>query len=218
MAKVTKKAAKSATKKVSTKSKSRAKSSFTDLGGTIRKGLNAAMIGAFALLVLGILLVIFPITFLDILRWIIATLCFVGGATIFASRMRGYTFIGTTVVAAILIAVGLLFAFNEKVTGIFSVVLGIWFVITSLASSTISSALTGPTAFFSRLMAFISLVCGILMIINPFGGSVSIMVFLGAVTIVHAVSSLIDVAIMKSHLDDLGRKINSVIVEGEEVK
>lgn len=220
MTKATSKASakKTSAKKVATKTKSRAKYTVDSLTGGIKKGLNAALISVLLLLVLGILLVVFPKSFLSVLRWVIAILFFLGGAAIFAVGFRSRRSVGPTVLCAILVAVGLLFALNEESAGIFSIVLGIWFIISSLTSATISSALTGPTLFFARFMSFISLVCGILMIINPFGGSVSIMMFLGIVTIVHAISSLIEIAILNQNINDLGTKLNSVIVEGEEVK
>lgn len=199
------------------KKKTRSKSGFEQISAKVKTGLNVAMASSIALMVLGILFIAFPISFLSILRWIFAIIFFLGGAAIFASQIRGRAFFGATVFAAILVVVGLIFATNKESAGIFSIILGAWFVISALSSSALTSAFSGPSAFLSRLLSFVSLVCGILMIINPFGGSVSIMMFLGIVTIIHAASSLIDIFIMRSHLQDLGAKINSVVIEGEEI-
>ncbi|MBQ3325743.1 DUF308 domain-containing protein [Candidatus Saccharibacteria bacterium] len=199
------------------KKKTRSSSAFDNISKKVKAGLNAATISSLALMLLGVLFIVFPVSFLSILRWIFAVLFFLGGAALFASQIRGRAFFGTSVIAAILVVVGLIFATNKESAGIFSIILGAWFVVSALSSSALTSALSGAVAFCSRLLSFISLVCGILMIINPFGGSVSIMVFLGIVTIIHALSSLIDVLIMRSHLNDLETKISSVVIDGEEI-
>ncbi len=200
------------------KAKKHAKNTFEKKTSFIKNGLNVSLISSLILLLLGISLVIFPKSFLSILRWIVAISLFLGGTTIFATRIRTRGLLGSSIIAAILIAVGLLFALNEESSGIFSLVLGIWFVINSLTSSVASSALSGSLLFLSRVISFISLVCGILMIINPFGSSVSIMVFLGTVTIISAVSSLIEAFILKKNIDELSDKFSSIVVEGEEIK
>lgn len=188
------------------------------LEAKISKGISAAIISSLAFVILGILFIVFPENFLDILRWIIAIIFLAGGMMLVFAGLRSRFFLGGTIFAAILIAVGLLFATQPGITAIFSVILGVWFIVSALVSFSASSTLSGSIAFVSGVMSFISLVCGILLIINPWGGSISMMMFLGVVTIIHAVSSLADAMIMRSHLKDIGKKIKPMVIEGEEVK
>ncbi len=182
----------------------------------VEQALSVAVASSIALIILGIMFIIFPESFLSILRWIVAIVCFLVGAAIFAIGMRRQIFFGTAVIATILVLVGLAFATQPGAAGIFSIILGVWFIMSALASSGMATALSGASAFLTGFMSFISLVCGILLIINPFGGSVSIMMFLGILTLIHAVSSLVDVLILKSHLDELSKRIKPTVIDGEE--
>ena len=180
--------------------------------------LNAGIMTAAVFIVLGVLFLVFPEGFLNILRWIIAVVSIVSGASMIAAeltRKKGAPFFGATALGAILVVIGLIFATHEGATGIFAIVLGAWFIVSSLATLRFSSALTGSSAFLSTLMAIISFVCGLLLIINPWGGSVSMMIVIGILMIVYAASTLVDLCVMKGHLKDLSKKFKNLVIDVE---
>ena len=150
---------------------------------TIDKYLNLSIFGSIAAIALGIILLVFPGASLDVIRWIIAILAFAVGAIIIVGELTkrsGTPFFGATAIGAIFIVVGLIFATRPAAINIFAIVLGAWFIVTAVGSVRYSAALRGSAAYVSGLMSLISLAAGILLIVNPWGGSISMMVLLGA--------------------------------------
>ena len=184
----------------------------------IQKFINASIVTSVAFIVLGILFMIFPEGFLNVLRWIIAVAAFATGIYMIAaevSRRAVMPFFSTTALGAILIVIGLIFATHPGATSIFAVVLGAWFIVSALSSLRFSAALSGSSALVSTIFSILSLICGILLIMNPWAGSISVMTFIGIMMIIYAASSLIDMLILKGHLKDLSKKMKGLVVDIE---
>ena len=185
---------------------------------TIKKILRASIISSVVAIIFGILFLIFPVESLDVFRWIIAILAFGIGIFILVSELsRRYSmpYFGATAIAAVFIVIGIIFATRPAAISIFSIILGAWFIISALGSLRFTSALSGGAAFFSVLLALISFVAGILLIANPWGGSVSMMIVLGASLLVFGVASTINTLVFKSNLDDLSKQIGKAVKEAK---
>ncbi len=179
---------------------------------TIKKMLNASIASSAVAAALGILFLIFPAEALDVFRWIIAILAFaVGGLMLFneLSRRKSSPQFGATVIAAVFIVVGFIFATRPAATNIFSIILGAWFIVSAIGTLRLTMSLKGSTAFMSALLALVSFIAGILLITNPWGGSVSIMVLLGVGLLVYGVSNAINTYVFKSNLKELARRLES---------
>ena len=189
------------------------------------KGLINASIGASVVfLILGIFLIAFPVGFLNILRWTIAIISLGAGVWIVASEFSRRTMspmFGLTTLGVILITIGLIFAINPGATGIFAIVLGIWFIVSSIAGLRFSVALSGNAALTSAILAILSFICGLLLILNPWGGAIDIAVLMGIIMVIYAISCLIDTVVLKQNLKDLSKafkKYAKKIEEAEVVK
>lgn len=188
------------------------------------KGLLNATIGAsLVFIILGIFLIAFPVGFINILRWTIAILALALGIWILASELTRKTtapMFGLTTIGVILTVIGLVFAINPGASSIFAVILGAWFIVSSIAELRFSVALSGNVAFFSTLMAILAFICGLLLIMNPWSGVVDIAIIMGIIMIIYAVSNLIDTLVLKQNLKDLSKafKKYAKAIEGEEVK
>jgi len=177
---------------------------------TIKSILRASIVSSIIAVVLGILFLVFPVEALDVFRWIIAILAFAAGVFMIIaelSKRGGLPVFGVTAIAALFIVVGIIFATRPTAINIFTIILGAWFIISALGSLRFTSALPGSAAFFSVLMALISLIAGILLITNPWGGSISIMLILGASLIVFGVTSAINTLVFKSNMEELVKKL-----------
>ena len=176
----------------------------------IKRFINGAILGAVITVVLGILFLVFPEEALDVFRWIIAIFAFIGGAFMIIaelSKTRSAPFFGATALGAVLIVIGLIFATRPAAINIFAIVLGAWFIVSALGSLRFTAALSNGAAFFSVLMALVSLLVGILLIVNPWGGSISMMILIGVSLIVFGAASLIDACVIKRNAKDVAKKL-----------
>ncbi|MBR5620935.1 DUF308 domain-containing protein [Candidatus Saccharibacteria bacterium] len=177
---------------------------------TVKKFLDLSIFGSVVAIVLGILFLVFPIESLDVIRWIIAIITFVIGTTIIIGELtrRGAgPIFGVTAIGAIFMVIGLVFATRPAAMNVFSIVLGAWFIVTAVSAARYDAALSGSAAYVSGLMSLISMAVGILLIINPWGGSVSMMIVLGVGLIVFGISSAINVYVLKNNLKDIAKKL-----------
>ena len=186
----------------------------------IKSFINSAIIMAVAFIILGLVFIFFPEGSLDTIRWIVAIFCFAAGAYMLAvgAGSRRPMF-GATVLGTVLIVGGLVFAFNEGIMNIFPIILGAWFIISSMSTIRYATALQSSSAkTWAALTSVLSIVCGILLIINPWGGQIAMMTFAGIMMIIYAVTSLIDLITLKNNLKDLKEKYDKVIEEAEIVE
>lgn len=186
---------------------------------TIKKFLNSSILISIAFIIVGILFLVFPSDALDVLRWIIAIFFISSGVGTLIPDLtsRKAPFFGGTALGAILLVVGILFAVNPEVMGIFPVILGTWFIASSVSTLRFSFQLVGKACIIAFVTSIISIVVGIILIINPIGSGIAMTSFAGAMMILHAVSSLVDLIIIKKNLKDITKSFNKLI-EGEVVE
>ncbi len=177
---------------------------------TVKKFLDLSIFGSVVAVVLGILFLVFPVESLDVIRWMIAIITFVIGVTIIIgefSRKGAGPIFGVTAIGAIFMVIGLVFATRPAAMNVFSIVLGAWFIVTAVSAVRYDAALSGNAVYVSGLMTLISLAVGILLIVNPWGGSVSMMVLLGASLIIFGIASAVNVYVLKNNLKDIAKKL-----------
>ena len=177
--------------------------------------INASIGASVVFVILGILLIAFPVGFIEILRWTIAGIWIV--ASEFSRRSASPMF-GLTTLGVILIAIGLIFAINPGATGIFAIVLGIWFIISAIAGLRFSMALSGNSALVSAILAILSFICGLLLIMNPWNGVVDIAILMGIIMIIYAISCLIDTVVLKNNLKELSKAFKKYAKKIEEAE
>ena len=68
------------------------------------------------------------------------------------------------------------------------------------------------------LAAVLSLVAGIVLIINPWAGSEAMMMFVGIVIVVYSISSLVDMVMLKKNLQTVQKKVKEVVANIEEAE
>lgn len=169
--------------------------------------INASIGISAAFTALGILFIFFPETSLDVIRWSIAALSMIAGVYLVAadfSKKRFSPFFSTTAMGAILIIIALVFAIYPDVMNIFPIVIGAWFIINALSSLRFAATLRGTSAgSLSIAVAVLAFVCGLLLIFNPWGGQISIMLFAGIMMVVYGISNIIQMTTIKSNIKDV---------------
>ena len=185
----------------------------------IKTFINSAIIMAAAFAIMGLIFIIFPQGSLDTIRWIVAIFFLVVGIYMLAKTAGSkHPMFGGTVLGAILLIIGVVFAFNPGIMNIFPIILGSWFIISSMSTIRYATALKNSNAkTWSFATSVLSIVCGLILIINPWGGQIAMMTFAGIMMLVYAVSSFIDLMTLKKNLEDLNKKFDK-FVEGEVVE
>lgn len=185
----------------------------------IKTFINSAILMAVAFAVLGLVFIIFPEGSLDTIRWIVAIFFLVAGVYMLARNAGSkQPMFGGTVLGAILLIVGLVFSFNPGIMNIFPIILGAWFIISSMSTVRYATALQDSSAkTWSFATSILEIICGLLLIVNPWGGQIAMMTFAGIMMLIYAVASLADLITLKKNLNDLNKKFGKLI-EGEIVE
>ncbi|MBR0480484.1 MAG: DUF308 domain-containing protein [Candidatus Saccharibacteria bacterium] len=188
----------------------------------IKSYLNASIITSAAFVLLGLIFIVWPSTSLDVIRWIISISALAIGAYLIAldfTREKSFSLFNISLIGTLLVILGVVFAINPGVMNIFPVILGAWFVVSSVSACKVTTKLKGTQAYApSLLAAVLSLVAGIVLIINPWAGSEAMMMFVGIVMVIHSVSNLTDMFMLKKNLKTVQKKVKDVvesIQEGE---
>ena len=191
----------------------------------LKKKINGfinASIGVSAIFVaLGVLFLFFPETSLDVIRWIITAFCMIAGIYFIAadfSKRKISPFFSTTALGAVLVIVALVFAVYPNVMNIFPIAIGAWFIISALSSLRFATTLKGTGAGSLSIVATVlAFVCGLLLIFNPWGGQISIMVFAGIMMIIYGISNIIQMATIKSNIKDVSETFKQMAKEIDDI-
>ena len=185
----------------------------------VKKFINLSIIIAVAFVLVGLFFILFPQTSLDVLRWTIAIFFLDAGAALLANALtsKRAPFFGGTVLGTLLFIVGILFAVNPGVMDVFPIILGSWFIVSSVSTLRYASSLESTASIVAVGAAIVSIVAGVVLIINPWSGTIAMTVFAGIMMLIHAVASLVDLLTLKRNFDDLSGRFNKLI-EGEVVE
>ena len=154
-----------------------------------------------------------PSLSLDIIRWIIAIGSLIIGALLIAAdlgRRQSIPFFSTTLAGVILLVIGLVFIRHEHVMDIFPIILGAIFIINAFSSSRLTMALRGtPAGRYATITTILAIICGILLIANPWEGNISMMIFAGIMMIIYSASTFADMVVLKKNVKNLSKELKS---------
>ena len=100
----------------------------------------------------------------------------------------------------------LLFIYPKSFSLLIPIVLGIWIITDSLFKIRISVSLReyeDVPWVLSLILAIISLVCGIMFIINPLASSTVITAAFGSLIIIYAISDIVDMIMFKRYISKI---------------
>ena len=186
----------------------------------IKNYLNASIAVSIAFVILGLIFIVWPGTSLDVIRWIISIAALAIGAYLIAfdfTRERNFSLLNVSLIGTLLVILGVVFAINPDVMNIFPVILGAWFVVSAVSACKVTTRLKGTQAYLPSLIAAVlSLVAGIVLIINPWAGSEAMMMFVGIVMVAHSVSNLVDMLMLKKNLKTIQKKVKDAVASIQE--
>ncbi len=189
--------------------------------------INSSILVSMAFFVLGVIFLAMPSLSLDIIRWVIAIAALVIGTLLIAADLgknRAFPFFSTTIAGIVLLIIGLVFIRHPRIMDIFPIILGAIFIINAVSSGRLTAALRGTTAGkYAVVTTILAIVCGILLIANPWEGNISMMIFAGIMMIIYSVSTFADMVVLKKNVKALTKELKNFfkateVKEGEEVK
>lgn len=121
------------------------------------------------------------------------------------------------IVAGILsIIVGLVMvAMPNVLSTIFTIALGIWIILSSVNIISISIAVRKGVSnwYLWLLLGIIDLICGIIILFNPFASSISIVMLGGIVIMIHSVISIVDMIMIRKDAKEIAKAIEASFKE-----
>lgn len=96
---------------------------------------------------------------------------------------------------------------------ILTISMGIWICLSSISIIKLSLAIKSNDSFWLLLfiLGIIDLIVGCLVIINPFDVSISIVVFIGIMVIIHSILNIIDMLIIKRDVKKITKVLENKI-------
>lgn len=180
------------------------------LKNEIKKIFATSLVTSIIMLILGILLLVKPDFIINIVSTVIGIIILIPGiislVDYFKTKYSANLVLG--VVACIL---GMVFIFNPKlISSILPFVLGIYFIISGISKLQYGLELRKNKVVNympSVITSILILVCGALMIINPFGGALAITQVLGIFMIIYAVLDIYNVICIGKEVRSFTKKI-----------
>ena len=186
-----------------------------DFTSKINNFLNAAINTAILMVAIGIFLTLFPTLSLEITRWIFIIALISAGLNMITSDLTGKKrggLISGTVFGSFNLLLGLIILINPGILSIIPIAIGFYIVISSLTKLRMTLALKeiSNSAFTaSILMNIISVVSGIIIIFQPITSTAIAVMLLGTMLIVYGISDLINIIILKAHVQEFSKKMKS---------
>lgn len=114
------------------------------------------------------------------------------------------------------IIVGLiLVAMPDILPVVFAIALGIWIILSSINTVSISISVRKGVSnwYLWLLLGIIDLICGIIILFNPFASSISIVVLGGIIMMVHSVITFVDTIMIKKDVKEVSKALEASIKE-----
>lgn len=176
----------------------------------LKKIINSSIVISCLFIVLGIILILFPKTSLDVFAYMISVLLLVNGIylIVLEIKLRSRWIPIDTMLAGILsILFGIIMIiYPEMLRILVPVVLGTWFILASIFKIRLACSLRnieGAPWILTLVMAILAIICGLILIIDPIGSSITLTLFAGIMMIIYSISDIIDMIVFKKHLNKL---------------
>lgn len=186
----------------------------------INKYFNLSITASILFIILGIIILIFPRISLSVFSYLIGISAILLGIYLISLEIRYgsiFTLIDTSLSGILSILVGIIILIYPKTVAIFiPIVLGIWFIMSSFMKLRISHYLKyiSNSLYLSTLiMNILSIICGIIFIINPLTSSTVITIYIAILLIIYSISNLSEIIILKKNINDIDKYLQKEFKE-----
>lgn len=158
-------------------------------------------------LVVGFLLMFYPQVSMRVISYMIAALFIIIGL-ILVYNYKGAILLTNFLTAGTLsILLGtILLIYPQSLEVIIPIIVGVWMIITSVMSIQISISLKKIKYsgwIVTMLLSIMSIVCGLLIIINPQTGAEALTTFFGVMLVIYSVTDIMNIIVFKANVKSI---------------
>ena len=172
----------------------------------LNKYLNSGIILTIVFLLVGGILIIKPDISFNIISYLIGASLIVSGIYLFIidSKTKNI-FINVFLYAILLTLIGILIILNPvTLKVILPIFLGLWFLISGIFKIRLDIYMKDEPYFILSLITnIITVICGVILLINPVESVSAITISLVIIIVVSSISSLIDIIIFKKNINNV---------------
>lgn len=176
----------------------------------LKKGMNkifaTSLISSVVMLVLGIMLLIKPDFIINVVSTVIGLVILIPGIVSLVDYFKT-KYNANLIIGVVACVIGIIFIFNSKfVSSILPFLLGIYFIINGISKLQYGMELRkNKVANYmpSIITPLLLLVCGILLMVNPFGGALAITKVLGIFMIIYSGLDIYNAIIIKKEVNNV---------------
>lgn len=184
-----------------------------------KKTAMSIILSSIVAFIIGLIMVVAPGISLRTIGIVVGIYIIVHGVALialpFVSRIIYNPFFGIVSGLLSIILGIILLAMPNILSTIFAIALGIWIILSSV--DIISMAIVSRKEYSSwgllLLLGIIDLVCGVIILFNPFASSISIVVLGGIIIMVHSIINIADMIVIKKNVKDIAKAIKSSFKE-----
>ena len=172
----------------------------------LNKYLNSGIILTIAFLLVGDILIVKPDISFNIISYLIGASLIVSGIYLFIIDSKtNNIFINVFLYAILLTLIGILIILNPvTLKVILPIFLGLWFLISGIFKIRLDIYMKDEPYFILSLITnIITVICGVILLINPVESVSAITISLGIIIVVSSISSLIDIIIFKKNINSV---------------
>lgn len=180
------------------------------MGKILNKYTSISIVISIFLIALGLMLITFPNTSITVFGYSMATFLIVQGVYFVVLDIYDeiyfipFGLLPKGVLSIIL--GGILFAYPKTLVVLVPIVTGIWFITTSAINLRVSYMLKDISKsnwLLTLMISVLSIICGICLVTRPITTSPIIIMTVGIVLVVYAISNIIDMLTFRQHMKDL---------------
>lgn len=172
----------------------------------LNKYLNSGIILTIVFLLVGGILIVKPDISFNIISYLIGASLIVSGIYLFIidSKTKNI-FINVFLYAILLTLIGILIILNPiTLKVILPIFLGLWFLISGIFKIRLDIYMKDEPYFILSLITnIITVICGVILLINQVESVSAITISLGIIIVVSSISSLIDIIIFKKNINSV---------------
>ena len=172
----------------------------------LNKYLNSGIILTIVFLLVGGILIVKPDISFNIISYLIGVSLVVSGIYLFIIDSKtNNIFINVFLYAILLTLIGILIILNPvTLKVILPIFLGLWFLISGIFKIRLDIYMRNEPYFILSLITnIITVICGVILLINPVESVSAITISLGIIIVVSSISSLIDIIIFKKNINSV---------------
>ncbi len=180
----------------------------------LNKYINFSIVISALLMVLGIVIFVYPNFSLKVFSYGISLVLILFGIYLIVidNKSKGFSLlVDFSLFGITLLLLGIvLLIYPSTLAVLIPIFLGMWFITNGIIKLKFTSLLADVSDYswiLSLIMSILSIVCGILFIINPLDGAEVIVSFVGILLFVYSLSDIVDMCIFKKNINVIKKNI-----------